>query len=486
MASNLKQKTVSGFVYKMLERIGAQGVNFIVSIVLARILLPEEYGVIALVTVFITILDVFVTYGFGNSLIAYKDSDDVDFSTCLYFGLVLAVVVYILVYFSSPALARYYNNELLIAVVRVMALRIPIASVNTVQHAYVSKHMMFKKFFISTSIGTVLSGTVAIVMAYKGFGVWALVEQYLGNVACDTICLGLIIRWRPILAFSFKKLKRIYNYGWKILAVGLLDNGYNQLRNLVIGKKYSSADLAYYNKGFQFPQMATSIIEPTIVGVMFPSLSQCNDNIPEMRSISRRIIKTSTYLVFPIMVGLIVVAKPLIDIVLTPKWESSIIFLQIACLAQMFRPVQYINTSIIQAMKKSGLLLTLDLIKKGVGVLLLVLSIRFGVMGIAVSLVFSNLFSTFINILPNRKLLAYGYRMQFKDILENFIIALIMGGITYLISFTRINQYILLFLQIIAGIILYIGLSVVFKNESFFYLLDQVKKYLKKRKVHRA
>lgn len=476
MADSLKAKTISGFIYKTLERVGAQGVNFIVTLVLARILLPEEYGLIALVTIIITILDVFVTYGFGNSLIANKDSDQIDFSTCFYFGLFVSIIVYFITYISAPLIAAFYNNELLIALVRVMALRIPIAAINSVQHAYVSKHMMFRKFFISTSIGTVLSGIIAIVMAYKGFGVWALVEQYLGNVICDTVCLWIIVGWRPSFAFSFKRLKAIYSYGWKILVVGLIDTGYNQLRSLIIAKKYSKADLAFYNKGNQFPSTGMSVIEPTVNGVLFPTLSKCNDDQSEMRGITRRIIKISTYVCFPIMIGLMAVAKPLTVVLLTEKWLPSVIYLQIGCLAYLFRPLQFINNSVIKASGHSELLLKLDIIKKSIGILLLLVSINYGVIAIAISLVITNFISTIINIAPNRKILAYGYRMQLSDIWHSGIIAVIMGGIVYLISFLPINYYLMLAIQIVVGISSYILISKITHNENFEYIISMIKK----------
>ena len=476
MANNLKQKTISGFVYKMLERIGAQGVNFIVSIVLARILLPEEYGVIALVTVLITILDVFVTYGFGNSLVANKDSDDIDFSTCFYFGIVLAIVVYFVVFFGAPFIANFYNNEILIPIIRVMGLRIPIAAINSVQHAYVSKHMMFRKFFISTSIGTVLSGVIAIIMAYKRFGVWALVEQYLGNVICDTVCLWIIVGWRPIWAFSFKRLKKIYDYGWKILVVGLLDTGYNQLRSLVIAKKYTSSDLAFYNKGNQFPQLGMSVIEPTVNGVLFPALSQCNDNQIEMRGMTRRIIMLSTYIVFPIMIGLMAVAKPLVAVLLTEKWLPCVIYLQIGCLSYMFRPLQFINNSVIKASGRSGLLLKLDILKKGIGIALLLVSMNYGVVGIAISLVITNIISTIINITPNRKILNYGYSAQFWDIAKSGILAVIMGILVYSISFIPLRPVFTLCMQVILGVAFYLIASKLSQNESFVYLIEMLKK----------
>lgn len=480
--SGLIDKTKSGFLYKFAERAGAQGFNFIVSLVLARLLMPEEYGIIALVTVIITILDVFVTYGFGNSLIANKDSDDIDFSTCFYFGLILAFVVYALVFMLAPLISIFYKyGDELTPVIRVMALRIPIASINSVQQAYVSKHMDFKKFFYATLIGTVISGVIAIIMAYYGFGIWALVEQYLGNVIIDTICLWIIVGWRPKLVFSFKRLKSIYDYGWKILAVGLIDTIYNQIRSLVIGKKYSSSDLALYNKGTQFPAFGMQLVEPTINSVLFPALSQCRDDQAMMRGIARRVIKLTTYIVFPIMVGLGVVAEPLIVTLLTEKWIDSVIYLQIGCIAYMFRPLQFVNNSIIKASGNSGLLLKLDIIKKIIGIASLFVGMYYGVIGIALSLVFVYIVSTILNIAPNRKILNYGYWLQFSDIFVNLAISAAMGVIVYLLRFAISNDLILLVVQIITGVMVYIGLSLLTKNESFLYLKDMIVK-MKKRK----
>jgi O-antigen/teichoic acid export membrane protein len=483
MANDLKKKTVSGFAYKMLERIGAQGVNFIVSIILARLLLPEEYGVISLVLVLITLLDVFVTYGFGNSLIANKESDDVDFSTCFYFGICLSLIVYAIVYFCSPLVASFYKIELLTPVLRVMGLRVPIAAINSVQHAYVSKHMMFRKFFISTSIGTILSGIIAIIMAYHGFGVWALVEQYMGNVVCDTICLWIIVGWRPICAFSFTRLKKIYDYGWKILVVGLVDTGYNQLRSLVIVKKYTSSDLAFYNKGNQFPSLGMSVIEPTVNGVLFPALSQCNDNQNEMRGITRRMIMMSTYIVFPMMIGLMAIAKPLVIVLLTEKWLPCVIYLQIGCLSYMFRPLQFINNSVIKASGRSGLLLKLDILKKGIGIVLLLISMNYGVIGIAISLVVTNIISVFINITPNRAILNYGYGAQFLDIAKSGVLAVIMGFIVFALSFLPIRPIILLAIQIIVGVSFYLITSHITQNESYIYALNMLKNMRRKKKT---
>lgn len=479
MAKSLKAKTVSGFLYKMMERVGALGVNFVVSIILARLLVPQEYGLVALALVLITILDVFVTHGFGNSLIADKDSDAVDFSTCFYFGIVLSWLVYAGVFFAAPACAAYFKNPALAPVLRVMALRIPIAAVNSVQHAWVSKHMMFRKFFVSTSIGTVLSGILAVAMAYRGWGVWALVAQYLGNVVCDTVCLWITVGWRPIRAFSFRRLAKIYDYGWKILVVGLIDTVYGRMRSLVIGRKFTAGDLAYYNNGNHFPLFTMSILEPTINSVLFPALAQCRDDRDMMRAMTRRMIGVSTYLVFPVMIALIAVAKPLVLVLLTEKWLPSVVFLQIGCLAYMVRPLQFINNCVIKASGRSGLLLKLDILKKSIGLAVLFGSIRYGVVGVALSAVVFNLAATAINIAPNRTILAYGYAAQFWDIAKSALLALAMGAGMFALSFLGLRPLPLLCLQCAFGAAFYAAGSVVTRNENFAYALDMLRRRAK-------
>ena len=467
----LKKKAASGFAYRFMERALAKGISFLLQLLLARLLMPEEYGLIALVTVLITICDVFVTYGFGNALIANKDSDSLDFSTCFYFCVALSIVLYAAVFFASPAVAKFYHNELLTPVLRVMALRIPLAAVNTVQQAYVSKHLRFKKFFYATLIGTIISGVIAVVMAYFGFGVWALVEQYLGNSLIDTLCLWIIVGWRPTKQFSFERLKAILDYGWKILAVGLVDTVFSRLRTLLIGKVYSSEDLAYYNRGYSFPSFGMRLIEPTVNSVLFPVLSQCNDNQTQMRSITRRVLQVSTFIISPIMIGLFVTARPLVLILLTKKWLSCVIYLQIGCVANLFRCPQFINNSVIKASGESGLLLKLDILKKAIGLVLVIVSIQFGVIWVAWSLVAFYFISMVINIAPNRRILNYGYLDQFKDVGLNILPALLMGACIYPLQYLKLPVSVLLLAQIIGGVAIYIGVSVLMKNESFRYVL---------------
>lgn len=475
MSNNLRKKAASGFAYRFAERALAKGISFVLQLVLARLLMPEEYGLIALVTVVITICDVFVTHGFGNALVVNKNSDQLDFSTCFYFCIALAVILYAGLYLGSPLIAKFYREESLTPILRVMGFRIPLAGINSVQHAYVSKHLRFKKFFYATLIGTIISGVIAVIMAYFGFGVWALVEQYLGNAFIDTLCLWIIVGWRPTRQFSFTRLKAIYAYGWKILAIGLIDTVYSRLRSLVIGRKYSSEELAYYNRGYSFPSFGMRLIEPTVNSVLFPTLSKCNDDPAHMRHITRRFLQVSTYIISPVMVGLIVTARPLVLVFLTKKWLPCVTYLQIGCVANLFRCPQFINNCVIKASGKAGLLLKLDVLKKSIGLVLLIVSMQFGVIWIAWSLVVVYFISMVINIAPNRKILNYGYWDQCKDVLVNIIPALIMGVCVYPISLLHLPNVVLLVLQVFAGVVVYFGLSLITKNASFRFSWNYVK-----------
>lgn len=479
--NNLKEKTFVGFIYKFAERGAAQGINFLVQIILARLLMPEEFGTIALLNVLMTILDVFVTYGFGNSLVVDKKSDKLDFSTCFFFGILLSTIMYAVVYACSPYISHYfYGHEDLDVLVKFMALRMPIAAVNSVQHAYIAKKMQFKLFFYATLIGTVLSGIVGIAMAYAGYGVWALAVQYLSNALFNTVTLWFISDWRPYWMFSFQRLRAIYDYGWKILVTGLVDTVFGQVRNLVIAKQYSRADLAYYNRGTTFPGFGMKLIEPTVNGVLFPALSNCNDDQMMMKSITRRVVKVSTYIICGFIFYLLAIAKPLVSVLLTSKWLPCVVFLQIACLAYSMRPLQIINACVIRASGRSAMLLKLDLLKKGIGLALLFAAMPFGVEAIAWSYFGFCVSSTIINIYPNKDILNYSYLEQFKDLSINFMVAALVGGIIWGASYIiHVNELFVLIIQTVLWLLLYIAVSEMFKLESYDFVKKLVLKYIK-------
>ncbi|MEE0727656.1 MAG: lipopolysaccharide biosynthesis protein [Clostridium saudiense] len=476
-------KIISNLIWKFSERMLAQVVTFIVSIVLARLLSPSEYGTIALVMVFITIADVFVNAGFGNALIQKLNVDNIDYSSVLYFSLGISFVVYGILFVSAPYIANFYHSQILCSVLRVLGLRIPIAAFNSVQQAYVSKNMLFKRFFFSTLFGTLLSGVVGCIMAYNGFGIWSLVGQYLTNTIVDTTVLWFTVRWRPNLVFSFKRVKALFSFGWKLLVSSLLDTGYQQLRSLVIGGKYTSSDLAYYNRGQQYPTLVVSNVNTSISSVLFPAISQNQENLEIVKNMTRRAIKTSSYIMWPLMFGLAVISKPLVSWMLTDKWLPCVPYLQIACFTYAFWPIHTANLEALKAIGRSDLFLKLEIIKKIIGLILLIGSMNFGVMAIAQSMIVSTLTSSFINAYPNQKLLKYSYIDQIKDMMPSILLSLVMSVIIYPISFVINNSLLLIIVQVLIGGMIYILLSRVFKLESFMYIINMIKNRKKEKSV---
>lgn len=473
---------IKNFIWRFAERCGAQVVSFIVSIVLARILNPKDYGTIALVMVFTTILQVFVDSGLGTALIQKKDADDLDFSSVFYFNFVVCIILYLGMFFAAPLIAEFYGDIELVPVVRVISITIIISGVKGIQQSYVSRNMMFKRFFFSTLGGTIFSAILGIIMAYMGFGVWALVAQQLSNTAIDTLILWITVKWRPKLMFSWKRLKGLLSFGWKLLVSSLLDTVYNNLRNLIIGKIYSSSDLAFYNQGDKFPKVIVTNINASIDSVLLPTMSEAQDDHERVKAMTRRAIKTSTYIMAPLMMGLAFCANPIVKLVLTEKWMPCVPFLQIFCITYMFWPIHTANLNAINAMGRSDLFLKLEIIKKCVGLLLLLTTMRISVMAMAYSLLVSGLISQVINSWPNRKLLKYGYLEQIKDILPSIILAIIMGFLVSLIQLFKWNPVVTLIIEIPLGALIYILGSKILGLESYNYLIDMVKSFVVKKR----
>lgn len=468
-------RTLVNFIWRFAERCGAQLVTFIVSIVLARILSPSDYGTIALVTVFTTILQVFIDSGLSTALIQKKDADDLDFSSVFYFNFIVCLILYIIMFVSAPCIADFYKDSNLITIIRVISLTLIISGVKGVQQSYVSRNMLFKRFFFSTLGGTIFSAVLGIIMAYAGFGVWAIVFQQLSNNAIDTLILWITVKWRPIKKFSWIRLKHLLSFGWKMLASSLLDTVYNNLRNMIIGKLYTSADLAFYNQGDKFPKLIVTNINTSIDSVLLPTMSNEQDNHVRVKDMTRRAIKISTYIMAPLMIGLAFCAKPIVQIVLTDKWLPCVPYLQIFCISYLFWPIHTANLNAIKAMGRSDLFLKLEVIKKFIGMILLLITMNISVMAMAYSLLISGLISQVINSWPNRYLLKYSYIDQIKDILPNIVIALIMGVFVYFINYLNLSVLVSLMVQIILGGIIYLVLSIFTKNDSFIYLINILK-----------
>lgn len=466
----VQNKTMTGFFWRFLERCGAQGVTFVVSIVLARLLDPAVYGTLALVTVFTAFLNVFIDSGLGTALIQKKDADSLDFSTIFYFNISMSVGLYVVMFFAAPIIASFYQMPELTSIVRVNSLSFLLSGVKNVQQAYVSRNMLFKRFFFSTLGGTVGAAIIGIYMAWRGYGVWALVFQGLFNNAVDTLILWVTVKWRPTLQFSFQRLKMLLGFGWKLLASSLIGTLYSNLHTLIIGKLYSSEDLAFFNKGRHFPSFISDNVNSSIDSVLLPTMSAEQDHKERVRSMTRRALKTSTFIMAPMMAGLAVCAGPLVRILLTEKWLPCVPFLRIFCFAYAFWPVHTANLNAINALGRSDWFLRLEIIKKIVDLVAILSTMWFGVLPLALSEIATTILSQIINAWPNKKLLNYRYLDQLKDILPGILLALFMGACVYCVQFLHLNDWLTLLIQVPMGAVLYIGLSALLKLDSFTYI----------------
>lgn len=471
---------IRNFLWRLAERVGAQGVKLLVELVLARILLPEQYGVIAMVAVFITVFNVFVDSGLGNALIQKKDADDLDFSSVFWFNVVWCIVLYGILFLISPLVASFYHREELTLILRVLGLQIVISGVKNVYQAYVSRTMQFRKFFFSTLGGTVGAAVIGITMAYRGYGVWALVAQQLFNVLTDTVILTITVKWHPKKMFSFERLKGLLSYGWKLLLSALLDTLYNEARSLIIGRKYTSEDLAFYNRGELFPQVIAANVNTSIDSVLLPTMSREQDERYKVRAMTRRAIMTSTYIMAPLMIGIACVGTPMVRLILTEKWMPCVPYLQIFCASMLFFPIHTANLNAIKALGRSDLFLKLEILKKVIGITLILITMHISVLAMALSTLVNSLLCQLINTWPNRKLLDYSYRDQIRDILPNILLAAVMGGCVFAVGLIGLPDWATLLIQVALGAALYAGLSAATKNESYRYLLDVLKNFRNK------
>lgn len=477
-----KAMVFSNLLWRFAERCGAQLVAFIVSILLARILDPDAYGTVALITVFTTILQVFVDSGLGNALIQKKDADNIDFSTVFYTNIAFCILLYLILFFLSPAIASFYHDPAIALYMRVLGLTVLISGIKNVQQAYVSRHLLFKKFFFSTLVGTIIAGVTGVVMALYGAGVWALVVQQVINLSVDTIILWITVKWRPEPKYSMERLKGLFSFGWKLLASSLIDSVYTNVRQLIIGKIYTSSDLAYYNRGRQFPSLIVNNINNSIDSVLLPVMSNEQEDRIRISEMTRRSIKVSTYIMAPLMIGLAFASSSIVSLILTDKWLPCVPYLRIFCITFIFYPIHTANLNAIKAMGRSDLFLKLEIIKKSVGLIALLSTMWFSVEAMAYSLLATSIINQVVNSWPNKKLLNYGYGEQIKDIFPGVILALIMGCCIYPIQRIGLPVLFTLCIQCLSGILIYIVGSILFKVDSFHYLLNIVKPYILRKK----
>lgn len=479
--TEIKTKVISSLFWKMMERGGTQGVQFIVQLVLARLLLPDDYGVLALVTIFITIANVFIQSGFSTALVQRKEIDEEYISSTFFLMMSISVLLYILLFFLAPCIANFYNEPVIKPIIRVLSITLLFGAVNSVQTAVLSREMQFKKYFYSSISAIIISGIIGIVLAYRGWGVWALVAQQLSNTFVSTLVLWFTVKWRPKFMFSIKKVKELFSYGWKILCAALIENIYNEMYGLVIGKRYNSETLGYYNRGKQFPEVIVNNVNGSISSVMLSALSSQQDDKEKMKHMVRRSIITSSFIIFPILCGLAVIAQPLIEILLTDKWLNVVPFLQIMCFTYAFYLIDTANLQAIKSIGRTDVYLKLEIMKKVIGVIILIISVPFGIMTMVMLQPVYSIISNLINTYPNKKFLNYSIKQQYKDILPSILLTIFMGIIIYPIKYIIHNNIVLLLVQILLGAIIYIVAAYILKLDALMYLVNTLKDLIKKK-----
>ena len=472
---------VGGLFWKFLEQGASQLVQFIVSVLLARLLGPEQYGVVVLILVFVNMLALFVQNGFATALIQKKDSTKTDFNSVLYFNIVLSILLYILIYFAAPFISVFYKEEDITLLTRLTALILIPAGIIAVQNAYIARQIEFSKLFIATFLTAVISGSISVYMAYKGFGVLALVAQQLLYYSILCVILLCILSWKPALEFKFSSIKSLSSFGLRMLGAAAIDNTFNNIHSLVMGKTFSKSVLANFNRGEQFPKLIVANLGASIQAVMLPVMSKVQDENQKVREMLKQAISISCYVVFPMMFGMIAMSDTIIIVFLGKAWEQAIIYLILMSLAYALWSIHIVNLQTISALGRSDIFLKIEIIKKVVSVSLLLLGVYLKDVFIFVLLkVVADFIAAGINSYPNSKLLDFGPVKQFVKVLPSLIISVIMAAVVYAVGKFFDMGAIRLVFQLVTGVLVYIILSIVLKNKDFLFLYSLYKNMVKK------
>ena len=479
MSDGLKNKTLHALFWSFLERFGQQGIQFVITIILARLLLPEEFGLIAMLTIFMAVAQSFINSGFGQALIQKQDVTHIDECSIFYFNILVGFLAAGLLCLTAPWIAGFYNQPLLVPLTYALSLNLIINAFGLVQITLLTKHIDFKTQLKVSVIATVISGTIGVTMALNGFGVWSLVAQSLGSNLFQTILLWFFNTWRPSLVFSLDSLFGMFTFGSRLLASGLLDTVFRNIYIVVIGKLFSPADLGFYSRAERFQQLPVTNISGMVGRVTFPVFSSVQDDKPRLKRGIRGALTMLVMINFPMMVGLAIVAKPLVLLLLTEKWAPCIPYLQLLCVVGMLYPLHVVNLNVLKAQGRSDLFLRLEILKKILVVIAIAVTYRWGITAMIYGQIATSCLAYFLNAYYTGKMLDYPITEQIQDLMPSLALAGIMGLGVYALKYTPIvNQSVLLLVQIMTGIVLYAGLCYIFRIPSFMETIEMVKSKL--------
>lgn len=476
MSESLKQKTAKGVLWSAIEHFSVQIIQFVLGLIMARILSPHDYGLVGMILVFTAIAQTFVNSGFSSALIRKKNIVDVDYSTAFYFNVVVGIVAYFVLFLLAPFIADFYEEPLLESLTKVIAINVFINSLGIVQFAQFSIKVDFKTQAKATTTSVFVSGIVGIWMAYAGYGVWAIVWQSVLRNALNVLLLWVFSKWHPKLEFSWTSFKEMWSFGYKLLLSGLIDTLYNNIYQLVIGKVFSATDLGNYTRAKQFANFPSANFTGIIGRVTYPILSSIQDDDARLEHVYRKYLRLSAFIVFPLMVGLSALAEPLIISVLTEKWRAAIILLQIICFGMMWYPIHAINLNLLQVKGRSDLFLKLEIIKKIIGATILCITVPIGLEAMCIGGIFSSIICLAVNTYYTGKLINVGFWLQMRDLLPTLLLSLAMGVVVFLSVMFISSNIVKLVVGVVEGAIFYILVARLFKMEELSDLLSLVKR----------
>jgi len=469
--TSLKQKTVSGLLWSFIDNFANLGLNFIIGIILARLLNPEEFGLIGMITIFISISKSFINSGFGSALIRKKNCSQHDYSTVFYFNLAVGIIFYFLLFFSSYAIGNFFNQPQLENILKVLGFLIIIESLTMIQRTILTKRVDFKLQARISVISSVVSGIIAILMAYRGFGVWSLVALQLSRQAITSFLLWLWNNWKPRLIFSMESFKELFSFGSKLLVSGLIDTTFRNIYYLVIGKFFSAQDLGFYTRAQAFSNFPSQNLNRIISRVSYPVLADIQDDIPRLRINYQKLIRSTMFITFTLMLGMAAVAKPMVLTLIGEKWLPSVVYLQLLCFVGMFYPLHSLNLNMLQVEGRSDLFLKLEIIKKVLAVPVIAVGIFWGIKIMIAGMIINSMIAYFLNSYWSGRLIGYSSWQQIKDILPSFSLALIMASIVYLAGyFLPFSDLLKLIIQIITGSIIIFVSSEILKFRDYFFI----------------
>ncbi len=459
MDETLRHKTVKGTLWSALERFSVQGITFVVMIIMANLLTPDDYGLVGMLAIFIAIAQSLVDSGFSNALIRKQDRTETDNSTVFYFNIAVGVSLYALLFVSAPLIADFYDRPVLTPMTRLISLSIPINSFVVVQRALLTVKIDFRTQAKASLSASIVSGAVGIGMAYGGFGVWSIVWCQLVNLAVNVTLLWVFSGWRPRLLYSWKSFRELFGYGSRLALSSIIDTLYNNIYLVVIGKVFKAADLGYYTRAQQFAQFPSSNATGIIQRVTFPVLCTIQDDDERLRDVYRRFLRLSAFVVFPLMTGLSAVAEPLVLVLLKEEWLFTATLLHILCFTMMWYPVHAINLNLLQVKGRSDLFLRLEIIKKCIGVGMLCITVPVGLVAMCVGSFFTSLIALAINTYYTGKIIHVGFFMQMRDLLPTLAYSLSMGALVWLVTVLLDNKWLQLSVGISTGLIYFLTVT---------------------------